>query len=80
MPAVDPITMQVVRYGLEQIADDMGYTIMRTARSTVIKEVLDFSCTPATPPAASVALWYLAPYWGVCPDCPLPAGQGAHPF
>src|SRR3972149_689517 len=47
MPAVDPITMQVVRYGLEQIADEMGYTMMRTARSTVIKEVLDFSCALA---------------------------------
>ena len=55
MPAVDPITMQVVRYGLEQIADEMGYTIMRTARSTVIKEVLDFSCTLADARGRTIA-------------------------
>lgn len=55
MPAVDPITMQVVRYGLEQIADEMGYTIMRTARSTVIKEVLDFSCTLADRQGRTIA-------------------------
>jgi N-methylhydantoinase B len=52
---VDAITMQVVRYGLEQIADEMGYTMMRTARSTVIKEVLDFSCTLADAQARTIA-------------------------
>ena len=52
---MDAITMQVVRYGLEQIADEMGYTMMRTARSTVIKEVLDFSCTVADSQARTVA-------------------------
>jgi N-methylhydantoinase B len=40
----DPITMQVIRYALEQIADEMGYTLVRTARSTVIKEIKDISC------------------------------------
>jgi len=53
--AVDPITMQVVRYALEQVADEMGYTMMRTARSTVIKEVLDFSCTLADAQARTIA-------------------------
>src|SRR3972149_10688031 len=55
MEAVDPITMQVVRYGLEQIADEMGYTMMRTARSTVIKEVLDFSCALADRQGRTIA-------------------------
>ena len=32
----DPITMQVIRYGLEEIADEMGYTLVRTSRSTII--------------------------------------------
>lgn len=41
---VDGITMQVVRYALEQIADEMGYTLVRTARSTIIKEIKDISC------------------------------------
>ena len=43
-PQADPITTQVVRYALEQIADEMGYTLVRTARSTVIKEIKDISC------------------------------------
>jgi N-methylhydantoinase B len=40
----DPITMQVIRYAMEQVADEMGYTLVRTARSTVIKEIKDISC------------------------------------
>ena len=40
----DPITMQVIRYSLEQVADEMGHTLVRTARSTVIKEIKDISC------------------------------------
>ncbi len=40
----DAITMQVIRYALEQIADEMGYTLVRTARSTIIKEIKDISC------------------------------------
>ncbi|MFQ5942660.1 MAG: hydantoinase B/oxoprolinase family protein [Anaerolineales bacterium] len=40
----DPITMQVIRYSLEQVADEMGYTLVRTARSTIIKEIKDISC------------------------------------
>jgi N-methylhydantoinase B len=43
MPA-DPITMQVIRYALEQIADEMGYTMVRTSRSTIIKEIMDITC------------------------------------
>lgn len=40
----DPITMQVIRYALEQVADEMGVTLVRTARSTIIKEIKDISC------------------------------------
>ncbi|CAG0956932.1 N-methylhydantoinase B [Anaerolineae bacterium] len=40
----DPVLMQVLRYAMEQIADEMGHTLMRTARSTVIKEIKDISC------------------------------------
>src|SRR3990172_5658496 len=43
-PKADPVTTQVVRYALEQIADEMGYTLVRTERSTVIKEIKDISC------------------------------------
>lgn len=40
----DPVLMQVLRYAMEQIADEMGHTLIRTARSTVIKEIKDISC------------------------------------
>lgn len=36
--------MQVIRYALEQVADEMGYTLVRTARSTIIKEIKDIAC------------------------------------
>ena len=36
--------MQVIRYGLEQIADEMGYTLVRTGRSTINTEIKDISC------------------------------------
>ncbi|MFQ6102005.1 MAG: hydantoinase B/oxoprolinase family protein [Anaerolineae bacterium] len=40
----DTITMQVIRYAMEQVADEMGRTLVRTARSTVIKEIEDITC------------------------------------
>lgn len=40
----DPVTMQVIRYAMEQVADEMGRTLVRTSRSTIIKEVEDISC------------------------------------
>src|SRR3990172_521527 len=43
-PKADPVTTQVIRYAMEQVADEMGYTLVRTARSTIIKEIKDISC------------------------------------
>src|SRR3954447_7209694 len=40
----DRVQAQVIRYALELVAEDMANTLMRTARSTVIKEVQDLSC------------------------------------
>lgn len=40
----DPVLMQVLRYATEQVADEMGHTLVRTSRSTIIKEVKDISC------------------------------------
>lgn len=40
----DRVQTQVIRYALELVAEDMATTLMRTARSTVIKEVQDLSC------------------------------------
>ncbi len=40
----DLVTMQVIRYALEQVADEMGHTLVRTGRSTIITEIKDISC------------------------------------
>ncbi len=57
----DPITMQVIRYAMEQIADDMGYTLVRTARSTIIKEIKDISCAVFDAEGNTVAQAHHAP-------------------
>lgn len=44
LTAEDKIESQVVRFALELVAEDMATTLMRTARSTIIKEVQDLSC------------------------------------
>lgn len=41
---MDTITTQVVRHALERVADEMGKTMVRSARSTLIKEIEDLSC------------------------------------
>ena len=40
---VDPITFAVIKSGLNSIADDMAYTVVRIARSEIVKDVMDFS-------------------------------------
>jgi N-methylhydantoinase B len=40
---VDPITFAVITSGLDSIADDMAYTVIRIARSEIVKDVMDFS-------------------------------------
>jgi len=57
----DTITMQVIRYAMEQIADEMGYTLVRTARSTIIKEIKDISCAVFDRHGSTVAQAHHAP-------------------
>lgn len=57
----DAITMQVVRYALEQVADEMGHTLVRTARSTIIKEIKDISCAVFDAQGNTVAQAHHAP-------------------
>ena len=45
---VDPITFEVLRNGLDAIADEMAYTIVRSARSTMIKDCMDYSASLCT--------------------------------
>jgi N-methylhydantoinase B len=44
-PAQDPFTFAIVKSALDTIVDDMAYTVMRTARSSIVRDVLDYSCT-----------------------------------
>lgn len=41
---VDPVTTEVIRRGLNAVAEQMKLTLMRTAVSPVIYEVIDFCC------------------------------------
>ncbi|WP_439604772.1 hydantoinase B/oxoprolinase family protein [Shinella sp.] len=45
MTATDPITFAVLKSAVESIVDDMAYTVMRTARSPIVRDVLDYSTT-----------------------------------
>lgn len=40
---VDPVTMQVIKNGLDSIAEQMAVTLQYTAHSPIIREVLDFA-------------------------------------
>ena len=43
MREVDPIKLEVIRHALVAAAEEMSLTIWRTARSTVVREILDYS-------------------------------------
>jgi len=45
MTEFDPITFAVIKSGLDTIVDDMAYAVMRTARSPIVRDVLDYSVT-----------------------------------
>ena len=48
IPGIDPVTFEVLRMGLDTIADEMAYTIVRSARSTMIKDCMDYSASLCT--------------------------------
>jgi len=41
---IDPVTLEVVRYAIASIAEEMRGVLMRSARSPVLKEAGDLSC------------------------------------
>jgi N-methylhydantoinase B len=57
----DPITMQVIRYGLEAVADDMGYNLMRMGRTTIVKEIMDINCAVLDADGGILAQAHLCP-------------------
>jgi N-methylhydantoinase B len=58
---VDPVTMQVIRYGLDAIADDMGYNLMRMGRTTIVKEIMDINCAVLDASGGILAQAHLCP-------------------
>ena len=48
VPGIDPVTFEVLRMGLDAIADEMAYTIVRSARSTMVKDCMDYSASLCT--------------------------------
>ncbi|OZI31152.1 5-oxoprolinase [Bordetella genomosp. 10] len=42
---IDPITFAIIKNALDTMVDDMAYAVMRTARSPIIRDVLDYSVT-----------------------------------
>lgn len=57
----DPVTMQVIRYGLEAVADDMGYNLMRMGRTTIVKEIMDINCAVLDAEGGILAQAHLCP-------------------
>ena len=43
MTVIDPITFAVLKSGLDSIVDEIAYTVVRTARSEIVKDVMDYS-------------------------------------
>jgi N-methylhydantoinase B len=39
----DPITLAVIKNALDSIVDEVAYTVLRTARSEIVKDVMDYS-------------------------------------
>jgi N-methylhydantoinase B len=43
MSPIDPIAFAVVKNAMDAIVDEIAYTVMRTARSEIVKDVMDYS-------------------------------------
>lgn len=41
--AIDPVTFAVVKNAMDAIVDEVAYTVLRTARSEIVKDVMDYS-------------------------------------
>lgn len=39
----DPVTFAVVKNAMDSIVDEVAYTVIRTARSEIVKDVMDYS-------------------------------------
>ena len=55
MSSIDPVTREIVKNALMSIADTMALTVVRTARSAVVKDGMDFSTALFTADGQQVA-------------------------
>lgn len=53
--AADPATREIVGHALASTADEMATTIFRTAHSTIVRDVMDFSAALCDPRGETVA-------------------------
>lgn len=58
---VDSVTMQVIRYALDAVANDMGQNLMRMGRSTIVKEIMDINCAVLAADGGIIAQANLCP-------------------
>src|SRR3546814_10868140 len=40
---IDPVTFAVIKNAMDAIVDEVAYTVLRTARSEIVKDVMDYS-------------------------------------
>jgi N-methylhydantoinase B len=66
---MDAITLAVVKSALDAIVDEMAYTVIRTARSEIVKDVMDFSAALCDADGTLVAqAKTIAQHLGAVPD------------
>ena len=56
--SLDPITVEVVRYKLDGIANEMQSTLLRSSFSPIVKEGLDASASLFTPDGTTLHVAY----------------------
>ena len=66
---VDPITLAVIKSALDSIVDEMAYAVIRTARSEIIKDVMDYSAALCDADGLMIAqAKTIAQHLGAIPD------------
>ncbi len=66
---IDPITFAVIKSSLDAIVDEMAYAVIRTARSEIIKDVMDYSAALCDADGVLIAqAKTIAQHLGAVPD------------
>jgi N-methylhydantoinase B len=67
--SLDPITFAVIKSALDAIVDEMAYAVIRTARSEIIRDVMDYSAALCDAEGRMVAqAKTIAQHLGAVPD------------